>query len=398
MILMQPSLNSVEFVVGDESIITKMPSLKAFHPFDDEVLDFFNDLSKLLLKDGRAYSDVVTFGFWCRKAALLKEKEHYDDINNRLGRGVIFHSTPSNVPVNFAFSFAAGLLAGNANIVRLPGKPFEQVTIISNAVKQSLLLHPTLREYVCFIKYAPNEELHEYFSGLCDSRVVWGGDNTINELRKAHLKSRANEINFADRYSIALLNSNEVLEEKDLSQLVRGFYNDTFFSDQNACTSPRIIFWLGDRIDEAKDVFWNEVLALEKKEYTLAESQSTGKLNAMYKVASKFDLKLKTYGGQYLYCIQVNGFIPELMDYRYNSGFFYEVDLKDIREMIPYCQNRCQTLGYYGFDKGFFAQFINNNSINGIDRIVPIGKTMDFTLVWDGYDLIRQMSRKITIV
>lgn len=395
---MQPNLNNVEFVIGNEIIIEKMSSLKAFHPFDEEILDFFNDLSKILLKEGKSYSDVVTFGFWCRKAALVKEKEKYDDINVRLGRGVVFHSTPSNVPVNFAFSFAAGLLAGNANVVRLPGKPFEQVRIISNAVSNALELHPSLKEYVCFIKYAPDDNLHAYFSNICDSRVVWGGDNTIAELRRAPLKSRATEINFADRYSIALINADRILEENNLNRLAKDFYNDTFFSDQNACTSPRIIFWLGSKKKEAKDVFWNEILKLEKSDYVLAESQSTGKLNAMFKVASKYDLKLKTYGNQYLYCIQVKGFIPELMDYRYNSGFFYEVDLNDIKEIIPYCQNRCQTLGYYGFDKEFLNDFINSNSISGVDRMVPIGKTMDFSLVWDGYDLIRQLSRKITII
>ena len=31
----------------------------------------------------------------------------------------------------------------------------------------------------------------------------------------------------------------------------------------------------------------------------------------------------------------------------------------------------------------------------GVDRIVPIGRTMDFSLMWDGYDLIRSMSRRI---
>lgn len=40
------------------------------------------------------------------------------------GRGVAFHIAPSNVAVNFAFSLAAGLLTGNANIVRLSSKPF----------------------------------------------------------------------------------------------------------------------------------------------------------------------------------------------------------------------------------------------------------------------------------
>ena len=33
----------------------------------------------------------------------------------------------------------------------------------------------------------------------------------------------------------------------------------------------------------------------------------------------------------------------------------------------------------------------------GIDRIVPIGKTSDFSLNWDGIDLINSLSRVIEI-
>lgn len=79
---------------------------------------------------GKEYFDIATFRFWRRKSALLREKEKYDDLSFRLGKGIVFHSTPSNVPVNFSFSFASGLLAGNANIVRLPAKDFDQVKII----------------------------------------------------------------------------------------------------------------------------------------------------------------------------------------------------------------------------------------------------------------------------
>ena len=41
--------------------------------------------------------------------------------------------------------------------------------------------------------------------------------------------------------------------------------------------------------------------------------------------------------------------------------------------------------------------FVMTSRPRGIDRIVPIGKTMDFSLVWDGYDLIRSLSREISI-
>ena len=31
----------------------------------------------------------------------------------------------------------------------------------------------------------------------------------------------------------------------------------------------------------------------------------------------------------------------------------------------------------------------------GVDRIVPVGRTLDFALVWDGHDLIRELSRVV---
>jgi len=48
--------------------------------------------------------------------------------------------------------------------------------------------------------------------------------------------------------------------------------------------------------------------------------------------------------------------------------------------------------------KEAFEEFLDKNRPTGIDRIVPMGKSMDFALIWDGYDLIRQMSRRVTIL
>ena len=55
-------------------------------------------------------------------------------------------------------------------------------------------------------------------------------------------------------------------------------------------------------------------------------------------------------------------------------------------------------MSYYGFNEDFLIDFIQNDTPQGIDRIVPIGKTMDFSMIWDGYDLIETLSRKIEII
>jgi len=367
-------------------------------PFDDNVLDFFNDLSKPLMKV-REYTDVATFGFWCRKAALLKEKEKYDDLECRLGKGIVFHSTPSNVPVNFAFSFAAGLLAGNANIVRLPGKDFEQVTIIINAIKELFAgKYADLSPYLCFVKYPPDKEFHDKFSSLCDVRVIWGGDGTINELRQSPLKPRATELTFADRYSIAVINADEYIKAEDKPKIAQDFYNDTYFSDQNACTAPRIIFWIGDRKKEAQKAFWESVHTLAKEKYELAPVQAVGKLAMFYKTAANIPVSLTDAEDCYVTRINVNNADDGLMRFKYNSGFYFEQDITELKDILPICGERLQTLIYYGLAKEKLAEFFMECKPKGIDRAVLIGKSLDFTLTWDGYDLIRQLSRKIMVI
>ena len=39
-----------------------------------------------------------------------------------VGRGIALHIPPSNVPMNFAFTMAIGLLSGCENIIRIPQK------------------------------------------------------------------------------------------------------------------------------------------------------------------------------------------------------------------------------------------------------------------------------------
>ncbi len=70
---------------------------------------------------------------------------------------------------------------------------------------------------------------------------------------------------------------------------------------------------------------------------------------------------------------------------------------KDIIQIRDLCDDkRCQTIGYIG-DKDMFTQLILSG-VKGVDRIVPLGKTMDFDLIWDGYDLTNMLTRIVDFV
>lgn len=395
---MQPNFNELNFIIGNQNTVENMLDLSALQPFSDEIILFLDALSKKVLAEGKAFSDVATFGFWCRKAALMQEKAKYDDLSSRLGRGIVFHSTPSNVPVNFAFSLVAGLLAGNANIVRLPAKDFEQVGLICNAINELLKSDfKKLSPYICMVKYASNKEISDYFSLICDSRVIWGGDKTIENLRKSPLKPRANELTFADRYSISVIDADKYLNAENKAKIAQDFYNDTYFSDQNACTAPRMVIWLGDEKNKAKSEFWGELHKLAKDKYSLAPVQSVGKINAFYKAAVYNNIRLERSEDLLITKIKLDKLDKTIMDYKYNSGFFFEYNANELKEILPVCIEPCQTLTYFGLKKEEIEKFILEKRPQGIDRIVPIGKSMDFSLIWDGYDLIRSLSRRITI-
>lgn len=55
------------------------------------------------------------------------------------------------------------------------------------------------------------------------------------------------------------------------------------------------------------------------------------------------------------------------------------------------------TLKFFAMSSQKIKDFLNISVPNGVDRVVPLGKSMDFSLIWDGYDLIRELSREILL-
>jgi hypothetical protein len=305
--------------------------------------------------------------------------------------------------MNFAYSFTAGLLAGNANIVRLPAKDFPQIEIALSEIRK-ILKEKTYKHFakrIIFIKYETTKETHDFFSSICDIRVIWGGDETIKKFRKSPLKTRAIEINFADRYSFAVIDSNFYIREKNKAIIANNFYNDTYFSDQNACTSPRIIIWTGSKTEEAKDIFWDKLKVIVTKKYTFAPVQATGKLLAFTKLAvDKENIKYvasKKNDSNAIFRITASEIFENIKDYAYHSGFFLEYNAKSLNEILPMIDSRVQTLSYCA-EKNDVKKWFEETRPRGIDRIVPFGKTMDFSLTWDGIDLIKEMSRVVEII
>lgn len=398
---MLPQNDNISYLVGN---LDNALDTRGLNPYDELVCEFLNTLSFNLLKDAEAkqYSDVVSFAFWCRKANISKLKSEFVEKHLRLGLGLVLHITPSNVPVNFAFSFACSLLAGNANLVRVPSRSFRQVDIICNAIKE-LFESPkykAISDMTIFMKYDRDNDITGILSQVCNARVIWGGDRTVQQIRQLPLPERSREIIFSDRYSFGVISAKQIISSshEQLKQLAINFYNDTYLMDQDACSSPRLLIWLGDPQDVVlgKERFWESVFEVVHKKYDLALVSAVDKYTHFCQDAIDLDAisDVDMYAN-YIYRIGLNE-LPETVDaLRGKFGYFYEYVTEDINSVAHIVNSKYQTLTYFGVDKQVLADFVRNNRIAGIDRIVPIGSALDISVIWDGYDLVRTLSRII---
>ncbi len=391
--------NHITYLIGSDDV-TVCPII----PYHNLVCDFLNDLSLNLFasKEATKFPDVASFAFWCRKANIVKFKKDFEDGKNRLGLGLVFHIAPSNVPVNFAFSFAFGLLAGNASVVRVPSKDFPQTHLICEAIHHVFKnkKYDGIKRTTAFIQYQKNDEITADFSKRCHARIIWGGDETIKNIRQLPIPERAVEIAFADRYSFCILDALSVLKLNDtnLKKLAENFYNDNYLMDQNACSSSHLIIWQGDDKAAAKEKFWAAVAKLAAKKYELTPVQAVDKYTLLCcnAIDLEKEIQFKKYN-EYVYCLSLKK-LPNQLDYlRGKFGYFYEYETDDLNYLAPYVNIKYQTLTYFGVDKHQLLQFVLDHHLLGIDRIVPIGQALDIQVIWDGYDVIKTLSRVIDV-
>ena len=69
--------------------------------------------------------------------------------------------------------------------------------------------------------------------------------------------------------------------------------------------------------------------------------------------------------------------------------------IDDLNVLSKYIRPEDQTLSVFGFSNEELNNFVDAITNRGIDRVVPIGNSLDFHHIWDGLDLIDAMSRKI---
>ena len=379
-------------------------NINVSEPFNNQSIDFLSDFSKELKKEKKIYKfpDLIYLVFWTSYKKIGEAKKKLLSKNIRLGRGLIFHICPSNVPTNFIYSFFFGLLSGNSNIVKVPSKAFSEKNIILSTINKLFKKkkYLGLKNSNFFIQYDEKIKNTQKISSICDGRVIWGGDKTINEVRKIWMPERAIELTFADRYSLSILNLNKFkkIKNHEIKLIAKKFFYDSYMMNQSACNSPHFVFWVGKKNNNLQQKFWKELNYIAEQKFILDESVVLNKYSNLIKnmIDQKNFQNIKLFKNN-LYVVNPNKNIKNIENIRGISGMFFQKNIAGIIELKKFITKKCQTVTYFGLDKKQIESFVLKNNLFGIDRIVPIGKALDINLVWDGYDVIDSLSRTITL-
>lgn len=383
--------------------IVKMNPLSPFH---QDVLSFLQTLSRTILKDHlyRRFPELIALAYWIRKAHLTEM--HNEFIQQKEGKmvvakGAALHFAPSNVDTIFVYSWVLSMLAGNNNILRISGRKQEQSGLLIEAIITCLEDYPEVAKRTAILTYDHNFETTKFLSERCQIRVIWGGDDTVKSIRTIPLAPLATELVFPNRFSLSMLDAEAVLNanEQESDNLIHCFYNDGFWFAQMACSSPRLIVWIGDSniIQEASGRFWDKL-----NEYVSNQMDESSPALQVQKLATGYLFSTKDHIHQFLQKpafsrLKVTEMDGEIRERHCGGGFFVELELPKLLDLIPFLQDRDQTLSYYGFSRDQLVELASNIRNRSIDRIVPIGQSLDFEGVWDGYDLLLHFTREIVI-
>jgi len=376
-------------------------------PFGRTVVAFCDSLSRALLlhPEARRYPEIQAVGFYMRLAALSELEREFAALHTPdsllVPHGTVFHIPPSNVDTIFLYSWLLSVVVGNRNLIRLSSRTTPQVELICHLYTDALREHPSLASNTKMIRYGHETEITRVLSQACDVRVVWGGDHTVNAVRQAPLAPGGRELTFPDRFAIAVLRAETVLDldGAKMSRLAADFFNDTYWFDQSACSSPRIVVWVGGQETcRAASARLRDALGcvVRERKYVLPVGLALEKLTFAYRCA--IDLFATTFTASDATLMSLS--LADLRDLpreHCGGGLFFEGATPSLMDLVPAIRRKDQTLTHFGFSHEDLFSLARALNGRGIDRMVPIGQALNFHRYWDGYDLLQHLTRRIHV-
>jgi hypothetical protein len=374
---------------------------------DPRMLDFLDAVGQRLRAPAlaRRHPELGPLGAYLRRGHLGSELARLDTDRRtlRFPLGMVFHVAPGNADTVFVYSWALAALAGNSNVVRVSDRGGDATRSVLAVLAQTLEhADPVVAATQRIVSYERRDEAATAaLSAGCDLRVLWGGDQAIHEIRRFPLPAGSRDLTFPNRSSFAAISAPAFIaaNEADRKRAVDSFYSDAYLFGQAACASPGTIFWIGTpaAVATAQEVF---MALLTQTLHT--RGTRTDAAMAIQKQVSTYGLAAEGIAADIRFIGNEIALVelatPVRLPRRWlGTGTFPQLRLASLDDLTPLLKRQDQTLTYFGFTADEMTSLAHRLGGCGIDRIVPMGRALEFSSVWDGHDLLREFTRLVTV-
>lgn len=137
----------------------------------------FQGMASLFSKEGLEYKCRIELGEDYASVPPLRDGTR----RKRYPLGILFHIAAGNVDGLPAYSVIEGLLAGNINILKLPGG---DNGLSVRLLSELIAIEPELKDYI-YVFDVPSTDVEtlKRFADIADGIVVWGGDEAVRAAR-----------------------------------------------------------------------------------------------------------------------------------------------------------------------------------------------------------------------
>ena len=385
----------------------RLAQLPRREPFEADAVALVGTVSQRILRStlARQVPELAALAHWFRPANLRTLATRLAGGRREIRvrpRGVVFALSPANVEVLFIYCWLLSLLAGNATVVRVSRKPSpvrESFVALIRELSQDPAHAAVLRDS-WIVTYEHDAVLSKTISEACHARLVWGGDATVAAIRSIPLNPLAVEISFADRFSLAALDAASVLAQADdaLRELARRFVNDTLWSDQQACSSPRAVIWIGaaGEVALAQRRFWDAYRAASEG-FADNPSSVMARVTDLFALAAAGGIDGLAAPPAQRPALGLGTSVTQAVrEIHSGHGLFVEYVAARAADIAGLVRAKDQTLVVYGLPDEALRELIEALPNRALDRIVAPGQATEFSTIWDGTDLFDVLTRKVS--
>ncbi|BDX07785.1 acyl-CoA reductase [Planctobacterium marinum] len=372
-------------------------------PFAKETREFIDALSNTLLAEQifKPHSELTTLGFWLRASNIKRLRQQYfaqDNVSSSLflkPLGGVLHIAPSNVDTMFVYSWVCSLLVGNNNIVRVPSNITEAVqkllSLISRLLQQPKFTSIAQRNLIA--TWTQQSNVSATLSLMVQARMIWGGNETVQNIRKMPTLPNCRDIAFADKFSVSVLKLAGKSQD-EIDALAELLWRDISTFQQAACSSPRVLVF-SDSPEQQKQHLYSRLMA-RANSLTNDASTSMNHLVARQLILSQHQDNYLHSDGP-LSVVKIHKLHKDYIAWHPAQNFLYEYDVGDLTELFAWLPEQCQTVSHFGFSSDELQRAVAPYLGPSVDRLVPVGQALIFSSHWDGYDVLKQLSRIIEL-